>query len=87
MLAGRIGTGSSSERGDQAPSDEQVLITAAQFWALIHGFVMLELAGYYGHDGTAVLPVLASMNAKLLVALGDSPDRVQQSLRSALRER
>jgi hypothetical protein len=26
----------------------------AQFRAMIHGFVMLELAGYYGGDGAAV---------------------------------
>ncbi|WP_369806129.1 TetR/AcrR family transcriptional regulator [Mycobacterium sp. E3251] len=73
MLAGRISAG--------APDDDAaVLSTAAQFWALIHGFVMLELAGYYGHDGDAVLPLLASMNSNLLVALGDSPERVAQSL-------
>ena len=51
---------------------------AAQFWALIHGFVMLELAGYYGEDGAAVRPVLGSLTTNLFVALGDSPERVQQ---------
>jgi len=46
MLAGRITVGSAD--------DESVAITAsAQFWAMIHGFVMLELAGYYGGDGAA----------------------------------
>ena len=73
MLAGRISAGSPDD-------DAAVLATAAQFWALIHGFVMLELAGYYGDDGATVLPVLASMNSNLLVALGDSPERVAQSL-------
>ena len=80
MLAGRIDAGSPDD-------DSAVVATAAQFWALIHGFVMLELAGYYGRDGTATLPVLASMNSNLLVALGDSPERVRQSLRSAMGER
>ncbi len=79
MLAGRIGAGS--------PDDDAVVVaTAAQFWAFIHGFVMLELAGYYGPDGSAVAPVLASMTSKLLVALGDSAERVERSLRSATRE-
>ncbi|WP_197504605.1 TetR/AcrR family transcriptional regulator [Mycobacterium sp. 852002-51163_SCH5372311] len=61
-----------------------VVATAAQFWALIHGFVMLELAGYYGDDGAAVGPVLGSMTMNLLMALGDSPERVRQSALSAM---
>jgi AcrR family transcriptional regulator len=75
MLAGRI-TGAAAD-------DAAVVATAAQIWAFIHGFVMLELAGYYGDEGAAVAPVLASMTFNLLVALGDSPERVKQSRRSA----
>ena len=78
MLAGRISAGA-------ADDDATVVATAAQFWALIHGFVMLELAGYYGDEGSAVTPVLAAMTSNLLVALGDSPERVAQSQRSAFR--
>jgi AcrR family transcriptional regulator len=78
MVAGRISAGS-------ADDDTTVVATAAQFWALIHGFVMLELAGYYGDDGSAVTPVLAAMTSNLVVALGDSPERVAQSQRSAIR--
>lgn len=76
MRAGRITAGS-------ADDDAAVVALAAQFWALIHGFVMLELAGHYGDDGAAVKPVLGSMTSNLLVALGDSPEHVQQSQRSA----
>jgi AcrR family transcriptional regulator len=68
--AGRIIVGS---------DDATVIATAAQFWALVHGFVMLELGGFYGDDGAAVAPVLGSMTSKFLVALGDSPERVRQS--------
>jgi AcrR family transcriptional regulator len=81
VLAGRISLGSGVP-ADSAP-DEAIVATAAQFWTLIHGFVMLELAGYYGDDGAAVAPVLGSMTSNLLVALGDSPERLRQSLRSA----
>jgi AcrR family transcriptional regulator len=77
MLAGRIGS--------ESPDDGAIVATAAQFWALVHGFVMLELAGFYGDDGAAVAPVLGSMTSKLLVALGDSPERVARSRRAALR--
>jgi len=77
MLAGRI-------TAYPADDDLPVVATAAQFWALIHGFVMLELAGFYGDDGSAFVPVLAAMTANLLVALGDSPERVQQSQQAAV---
>ena len=86
VLAGRIGADSAD--ADAAASDKTdgaIVATAAQLWALIHGFVMLELAGYYGDDGAAVAPVLDSMTSKLLVALGDSPERVSRSQRSAMR--
>jgi AcrR family transcriptional regulator len=76
MRASRITAGS-------ADDDASVVAIAAQFWALVHGFVMLELAGYYGDDGAAVGPVLAASTAQLLVALGDSAGRVEQSQRSA----
>jgi hypothetical protein len=64
--------------------DLAVVTTAVQVWALIHGFVMLELAGYYGEDGAAVAPVFDSMTSNLLVALGDSPERVARSQQSAI---
>ncbi|CAM4270221.1 TetR/AcrR family transcriptional regulator [Mycobacterium senriense] len=80
MLAGRIEAAGAVKDG---VDDASVVATAAQFWALIHGFVMLELAGYYGDDDSAVAPVLGAMTTNLLVALGDSPERVAQSLRSA----
>ncbi|WP_118914190.1 TetR/AcrR family transcriptional regulator [Mycobacterium shigaense] len=76
MRAGRITVGS-------ADDDAAVVATAAQAWALVHGFVMLELGGFYGADGSAVAPVLEAMNSNLLVALGDSPERVTRSVRTA----
>jgi AcrR family transcriptional regulator len=79
MLAGRITVGS-------ADDDASVVATAAQFWALIHGFVMLELAGFYGDEGAAVVPVLGALTTNLLVALGDSPERINQSLLSSRAE-
>lgn len=75
MLAGRI-------TSYAATNDASVVATAAQFWALIHGFVMLELAGFYGDDGMSALPVLVGMTRNLLVALGDSPDLIERSQRS-----
>lgn len=78
MLAGRIAEGSASD-------DATVVAIAAQFWSSIHGFVMLELAGFYGAQGSAVGPVLASLMANLLISLGDSPEQVRKSQRLAVR--
>ena len=75
MLAGRIAAGSGAD-------DATVVAVAAQFWAAIHGFVMLELAGYYGAQGNAVGPVLAALTTNLLVALGDSPELVRKAGRT-----
>ena len=76
MLAGRITVGSAG--------DEPSVITAsAQLWTTIHGFVMLELAGYFGDDGSAVGPVLGATVGNLLVALGDSPEQLMGSLTAA----
>jgi AcrR family transcriptional regulator len=77
MRAGRITVGSAAD-------DAAVVATAAQFWAFMHGFVMLELAGFYGDDGAAVAPVLGSLTSNFLVALGDSLERVRESQRAAL---
>jgi AcrR family transcriptional regulator len=76
ILAGRI-------TAESADDDASVVATAAQFWAQTHGFVMLELAGYYGDDGSAVAPVFDAMTSNLLVALGDSPEEAARSLHSA----
>ena len=76
MQAGRI--------GGSPDDDASVVATAAQFWAAIHGFVMLELAGSYGEQGSAVGPVLAAMTSNLLVALGDSPELVRESQQAAV---
>jgi len=80
MVAGRITAGSASE-------DANVVAVAAQFWSSIHGFVMLELAGFYGAQGSAIGPVLSSLTTNLLISLGDSPERVRESQRLAVQPR
>ena len=80
MLAGRITAGSASD-------DATVVAVAAQFWSSIHGFVMLELAGFYGAQGSAIGPVLGSLTTNLLISLGDSPERVRESQRFAVQPR
>jgi AcrR family transcriptional regulator len=83
MLAGRI----TSPSGASPPDDATVVAVAAQFWSTIHGFVMLELAGFYGAQGSAIGPVLGSLTTNLLISLGDSPERVRESQRLAVEPR
>lgn len=66
-------------RIDGSPDDLSiVLLTAAKFWTMIHGFVMLELAGFWGtHDNAG--RILASITTDLFVALGDSREKVYES--------
>ncbi len=69
-----------------AQDDTAVVAAAAQFWTVMHGFMMLELAGFFGdvNDGlAAAIQVLSPMTLSLLVALGDTPERAAQSLAAA----
>jgi AcrR family transcriptional regulator len=63
-----------------ADDDRAVVATASQLWCMIHGFVMLELAGYFGDDGAGTISVLGAMVGNHLVAMGDSPERLTGSL-------
>lgn len=54
MRAGRIPAGS-------ADDEQTVIATAAQFWSIVHGFLMLELADYFGGDSYAIAPVLGAL--------------------------
>lgn len=81
IQAGRITVGSA----ESGTGDAAVVAAAAQFWAFMHGFVMLELAGFFGTDGSAFGPVLGTVTTRQLVALGDSPERVERSRLSAMR--
>jgi AcrR family transcriptional regulator len=76
MQAGRIARSSAD--------DATVVAVAAQFWASVHGFVMLELAGYCGIKGSAVGPVLGALTTNLLIALGDSPEHAGASQQASI---
>lgn len=71
---------------DPADSDTAVVAAAAQFWTVMHGFMMLELAGFFGDVDNglgAATHVLSPMTISLLVGLGDTPERAAQSLATA----
>ena len=68
-----------------SPDDDlQVLVVAAQFWTMMHGYVMLELAGFLGDDPAAFGAVLGGLGFNNLVALGDDPAAVRASQLAAI---
>ncbi|RJO68472.1 TetR/AcrR family transcriptional regulator [Nocardia panacis] len=64
--------------------DSSVLDLAGRIWALTHGVVMLELAGYFGAGDRAITDILLPASVDLIVGMGDERGRAEQSLHSAL---
>jgi AcrR family transcriptional regulator len=57
---------------------------AGRLWSLCHGEVLLEIAGFFGHEGHGLTQILAPVTLDVLVGMGDDPQRVKQSLAAAL---
>jgi hypothetical protein len=55
-----------------------------QFWSAMHGYVLLELAGYLGQDDAGLESVLLPLGASVLKGWGDSPEKVKKSQKLAL---
>jgi AcrR family transcriptional regulator len=52
---------------------------AAQIWAALHGYMVLELAGYFKPPDAGVRNVLRPMMRNLIIGLGDSKEAAAQS--------
>lgn len=63
---------------------EPIADIAGRLWSLMHGVVLLEIAGYLGREGTAVTNILGPATADLLVGMGDERARIEQSRLRAL---
>jgi AcrR family transcriptional regulator len=57
--------------------------TAGRIWSVIHGAVMLEMAGFFGHEGHGLLAILAPLTIDVLVGMGDDRERANRSLAAA----
>ncbi|MCG7597107.1 WHG domain-containing protein [Mycobacterium sp. PSTR-4-N] len=71
MAAGRI-----------RPDDE--LAAAARLWSVVHGVVMLETAGFFGHDGHGLSLILGPLIIDALVGMGDDREAAQRSLQAVV---
>jgi AcrR family transcriptional regulator len=64
--------------------DDGELPIAGRMWSLIHGAVMLELAGFFGHEDDGPTQVLVPMTLDLLVGMGDDRDTATRSMTAAV---
>jgi AcrR family transcriptional regulator len=60
------------------------LAAVGQFLSATHGFVLLEMAGYFGPDGHGVEWVLGPLAISLMVGLGGSREDVDRSAGAAI---
>jgi hypothetical protein len=64
--------------------DDGELNIAGRLWSLVHGAVMLELAGFFGHEGHGLTHVLAPLTVDTIVGMGDERERATGSLSRAM---
>lgn len=63
---------------------EDPVSTTGQMWSLLHGYMMLELAGVFGDGAKGVLRVFAPAAINLLVGLGGQREAVEHSALAAI---
>ena len=63
--------------------DDGELTIAGRLWSLSHGAVMLELAGFFGHEGHGLTQILGPLSVDAIVGMGDDREKTVQSLFAA----
>ena len=56
---------------------------SGRIWSVIHGAVMLEMAGFFGHEGHGITEILAPLFVDVLDGMGDDRERTNESLAAA----
>lgn len=64
--------------------DDGESVVAGRLWSLTHGEVLLEIAGFFGHEGHGVTEILAPITVDVLVGMGDDRERTNKSLAAAV---
>jgi len=64
--------------------DDGVSVVAGRLWSITHGAVLLEIAGFFGHEGHGLTQILGPLVFDTLVGLGDDRERIERSLDSAM---
>ncbi|MBV8930786.1 MAG: WHG domain-containing protein [Mycobacteriaceae bacterium] len=63
--------------------DDGESVIAGRLWSLIHGAVMLEMAGFFGHEGHALTHILGPLTVDVFVGMGDDRDSATRSMMRA----
>ena len=63
--------------------EDDELAVAGRLWSLNHGAVMLETAGFFGHEGHGLTQILGPLVIDTLVGMGDDREAAMRSLQSA----
>ncbi|OBK78622.1 TetR/AcrR family transcriptional regulator [Mycobacterium sp. 1164985.4] len=64
--------------------DDGEAAVAGRLWSISHGAVLLEIAGFFGHEGHGLTQILGPLIVDTLVGMGDERDRTMESLSAAL---
>ena len=64
--------------------DDDELAVAGRLWSINHGAVMLELAGFFGHEGHGLAQILGPLIIDALVGMGDERDAAMRSMEAAI---
>lgn len=67
----------------RARDEEDPVHVAAQMWSAVHGYVLLEMAGYFGDGERGVEHILLPMAIKLAVGAGTLPEAAEQAAERA----
>ena len=64
--------------------DDDELAVAGRLWSINHGAVMLEMAGFFGHQGHGLTQILGPLIIDTLVGMGDDRDAATLSLNTVV---
>ena len=64
--------------------DDGESMISGRIWSIIHGAVMLEIAGFFGREGHGITEILAPLFVDVLDGMGDDRERTNESLAAAV---
>ncbi len=68
---------------DRIRHDDELTV-AGRLWSVSHGAVMLEMAGFFGHEGHGLDQILGPLVIDTLVGMGDHREAATRSMSNAL---
>ncbi len=64
--------------------DDDEAAIAGRMWSINHGTVLLEMAGFFGHEGHGMSQILGPLAVDALVGMGDEREKTMASLATAV---